>query len=93
MIFLSVIDSKEEGEGPLGLRQDGQDGMWKKRYNVAASRAKDQLWVVYSLDYQTQLKPGDLRRRLIEQQLECVKQRAVALLHEWKNENALDELI
>jgi very-short-patch-repair endonuclease len=66
VIFLSVIDSKEEGEGPLGLRQDGQDGMWKKRYNVAASRAKDQLWVIYSLDYQTQLKPGDLRRRLIE---------------------------
>ncbi|MFZ2303048.1 MAG: AAA domain-containing protein [Gallionella sp.] len=69
VIFLSVIDSKEEGEGPLGLRQDGQDGMWKKRYNVAASRAKDQLWVVYSLDYQTQLKPGDLRRRLIEHAL------------------------
>ncbi len=69
VIFLSVIDSKEEGEGPLGLRQDGQDGMWKKRFNVAASRAKDQLWVVYSLDYQTQLKPGDLRRRLIEHAL------------------------
>ena len=69
VIFLSVIDSKEEGEGPLGLRQDGQDGMWKKRYNVAASRAKDQLWVIYSLDYQTQLKPGDLRRRLIEHAL------------------------
>lgn len=69
VIFLSVIDSKEEGEGPLGLRQDGQDGMWKKRYNVATSRAKDQLWVVYSLDHQTQLKPGDLRRKLIEHAL------------------------
>lgn len=69
VIFLSVIDSKEDGDGPLGLRQDGQDGMWKKRYNVAASRAKDQLWVIYSLDYQTQLKPGDLRRRLIEHAL------------------------
>ena len=69
VIFLSMVDSKEEGEGPLGLRQDGQDGMWKKRYNVAASRAKDQLWVIYSLDHQTQLKPGDLRRRLIEHAL------------------------
>ncbi|MEP6878422.1 MAG: AAA domain-containing protein [Nitrosospira sp.] len=69
VIFLSMVDSKEEGEGPLGLRQDGQDGMWKKRYNVAVSRAKDQLWVIYSLDHQTQLKPGDLRRRLIEHAL------------------------
>lgn len=66
VIFLSMVDSKEDGEGPLGMKGDGADGMWKKRYNVAASRAKDQLWVVYSLDHQTQLKPGDLRRRLIE---------------------------
>ena len=40
--------------------------MFKKRFNVASSRAKDQLWVVYSLDHQTQLKPDDIRRRLIE---------------------------
>jgi very-short-patch-repair endonuclease len=66
VIFLSMVDSKEDGEGPLGKRGDGADGLWKKRYNVAASRAKDQLWVVYSLDHQTQLKPDDLRRRLIE---------------------------
>lgn len=69
VIFLSVVDSKDEGDGPMGLRKDGPDGMWKKRYNVAASRAKDQLWVIYSLDHQTQLKPGDLRRRLIEHAL------------------------
>jgi len=66
VIFLSMVDSKEDGEGPLGMKGDGADGMWKKRYNVAASRAKDQLWVVYSLDHQAQLQPGDLRRRLIE---------------------------
>jgi very-short-patch-repair endonuclease len=66
VMLLSMVDSRTEGEGPLGMKADGADGMWKKRYNVAASRAKDQLWVVYSLDHQTQLKPGDLRRRLIE---------------------------
>lgn len=66
VIFLSMVDSKDDGEGPLGMKGDGADGLWKKRYNVAASRAKDQLWVVYSLDHQTQLKPGDLRQRLIE---------------------------
>jgi len=70
VIFLSMVDSKDDGEGPLGMKGDGADGMWKKRYNVAASRAKDQLWVVYSLDHQTQLKAGDLRRRLIEHALD-----------------------
>jgi very-short-patch-repair endonuclease len=39
--------------------------MFKKRFNVAASRARDQIWVVYSLDPSTDLKPGDIRRRLI----------------------------
>lgn len=66
VILLSMVDSRGDGEGPLGMRGDGADGLWKKRYNVAASRAKDQLWVVYSVDHQTQLKPGDLRLRLIE---------------------------
>lgn len=66
VIFLSLVDSKDDGLGPLTLKQDGADGMLKKRFNVAASRAKDQLWVVYSIDPNTQLKPGDIRRRLIE---------------------------
>lgn len=70
VIFLSVVDSKDDGEGPLSMRGDGQDALWKKRYNVATSRAKDQLWVVYSLDHATQLKSGDLRRRLIEHSLD-----------------------
>ena len=43
---------------------DGDDT--KQRYNVAASRAKNQTWVVYSLNHGVDLKPGDLRRRLIE---------------------------
>jgi len=66
IIFLSLVDSKDDGAGPMSLRQDGADGMYKKRFNVASSRAKDQLWVVYSLDAQTQLKPNDIRRRLID---------------------------
>jgi very-short-patch-repair endonuclease len=49
--------------GALHLR-DQQ--MFKQRFNVAASRARDQMWVVHSLDPQTDLQPGDLRRRLIE---------------------------
>ena len=37
----------------------------KKRYNVAASRAKDQLWVINSLDEENSLQAGDLRRGLL----------------------------
>lgn len=69
VIFLSMIDSPK-GNGPLTLRQDGPDGRYKKRYNVAASRAKDQLWVVHSLSHATDLQPLDLRRRLIEHALD-----------------------
>lgn len=65
VIFHSMIDSNE-GDGPLVMKGDGHGDLNKKRYNVAASRAKDQLWVVHSLDHQAALKPGDLRRRLIE---------------------------
>ena len=64
VILLSMVDSNE-GEGVMRLRSDGARDMNKKRYNVAASRAKDQLWVVHSIDYQTELKPDDLRRQLL----------------------------
>jgi very-short-patch-repair endonuclease len=34
-------------------------------FNVAASRARDQLWVVHSLDPRKDLKPNDLRLKMI----------------------------
>ncbi|MHB1047982.1 MAG: AAA domain-containing protein [Thermoanaerobaculia bacterium] len=61
VIFLSMVDVSDGG-GPLALRQDDR---FKKRFNVAVSRARDQLWVVYSLNPDTDLKAGDLRHRLI----------------------------
>jgi len=61
VMFLSLVDVPDDG--PLPLRQDDR---FKQRYNVAASRARDQMWVVYSLDPRLHLKPGDLRRELIE---------------------------
>lgn len=61
VMFLSVVDTP--GEGPLRMRDQP---MFRQRFNVAASRARDQLWVVHSLDPATDLKPGDLRKRLIE---------------------------
>jgi len=44
-MFLSVVDTPEES--PLRLRSEP---MFKQRFNVAASRARDQMWVIHSLD-------------------------------------------
>jgi len=66
VMFLSMVDVPNEAGGPLAMRaEEGHDDMFKKRFNVAASRARDQMWVVHSLDPDTDLKPGDIRRRLI----------------------------
>ncbi|MGB7682078.1 MAG: AAA domain-containing protein [Candidatus Acidiferrales bacterium] len=61
VVFVSLVDIA--GAGPLPLR-DQQ--MFKQRFNVAASRARDQMWVIHSVSPRTDLKQGDLRRRLIE---------------------------
>lgn len=65
VVFLSVVHAAEDG--PLALSTLSQT---QQRFNVAASRARDQMWVVYSLDPGIDLKPGDLRRRLIEHALD-----------------------
>ena len=65
VVFLSMVDGPPE-DGQLTFRDEGPRGLYKKRYNVAVSRARNQLWVVYSLDPNVHLKPRDLRRRLIE---------------------------
>lgn len=65
VIFLSMVDSNE-GDGPIRMAGEGVDQSTKQRYNVAVSRAKDQLWIVHSLDYTRDLKAGDIRRDLLE---------------------------
>lgn len=65
VIFLSMVDSNES-DGPLRMTAFGADDSTKKRYNVAASRAKDQLWVVHSLDVSKDLKQGDIRKTLLD---------------------------
>ena len=66
IIFISMITKPNSG-GPLPLNDgEGSNGRDKKRYNVAVSRARDQLWVVHSLDENIDLKPNDIRLRLIE---------------------------
>ena len=61
VVFLSMVDS------PTGTTlRISQSPAMKQRYNVAASRAKDQLWLVHSLNPSRDLQAGDLRRRLID---------------------------
>ena len=71
VMFLSMVDVPP-GNPPLPMRQEGPKKIFKKRFNVAASRARDQMWVVYSLNHETDLKPGDYRRRLIEHAIDPV---------------------
>lgn len=65
VIFISMVDSPNENGNPLSLVTVGVEGSIKKRYNVAVSRAKDQLWIVNSLD-ETCLKSGDMRKLLLD---------------------------
>ena len=61
MIFISLVDTAQRGL--LSLRDQE---LFKQRFNVAASRARDQMWIVHSLSPHNDLKPDDLRRQLIE---------------------------
>jgi very-short-patch-repair endonuclease len=65
VMFLSLVHGSPE-QGLLRIVNEGPLDATKKRYNVAASRARDQMWVVHSMDPALHLKPGDLRLRLIE---------------------------
>ena len=64
IMFISLVDSSEENKS-LRLVGEGVEGAIRKRYNVAISRAKDQLWIVHSID-KNNLKKGDLRKELFE---------------------------
>lgn len=65
IIFLSLVDSNDT-ELPLRTSGTGIEESIKKRYNVAASRAKDQLFIVHSLDKDTDLKEDDIRKSLLD---------------------------
>ena len=65
VMFLTMVDSNS-GRGPLRMLSDGTEAARRKRYNVAASRAKNQMWVVNSLDAENDLKTGDIRKEFLE---------------------------
>lgn len=61
VMFLSLVESADDSSA-LSMRRTE---VFVKRYNVAASRARNQLWVVGGLDPDAHLKAGDLREVLI----------------------------
>jgi len=65
VIFLSMVDSAAD-TNPLRTTGEGAFEQTKKRYNVAASRARDQLWVIHSFDPDLHLKAVDIRYRLLQ---------------------------
>lgn len=65
IMFLSMVDSAAT-EGPMAKKGDGAFEATKKRYNVAASRARDQMWVMHSFDPDLHLKTDDLRLKLLQ---------------------------
>lgn len=62
VMFISMVNAPREG-GPLMIQTQSA---YQKRLNVAASRAREQMWVVHSLQPEIDLKAGDLRRRFLE---------------------------
>jgi very-short-patch-repair endonuclease/DNA polymerase III delta prime subunit len=62
IILISMVNSPSRDGRPLHLRATEEA---KKVINVAASRARDQLWVIHSLDLGRDLKANDLRLKLI----------------------------
>lgn len=58
VIFLSLVAATNERIGPLVKETD------KRRFNVAASRARDQIWLFHSVTL-NDLSPSDYRYRLL----------------------------
>ncbi len=66
VIFLSLVTAAvDENGAPVPFRAL-TDKQAKQRFNVAASRARDQLWLFHSINLDDTRNPDDLRRRLLQ---------------------------
>lgn len=68
VVFLSVGDRPADAGLLRIVSADALNGrLYKKKVNVAASRARNQLWVVHSFrNYEADLKAGDIRKELMD---------------------------
>jgi len=62
VIFLSMVSAPQAEGRANALTQE----MYIQRYNVAASRAKDQLWIFHTVRRDQLTNPSDLRHQLLE---------------------------
>lgn len=62
IILLSMVN---DNSSIRTIKASSNRGLWGQRYNVAVSRAKDQVWVVNSLDY-AKLSSDDIRFGLLK---------------------------
>ncbi len=62
VMFLSMVAAPGDGQRITALTKEE----YVQRYNVAASRAKDQMWVFHSVSRDVLTHPEDMRRRLLE---------------------------
>lgn len=82
VIFLSLVDD-------MGSVRKSTTDDTAKRFNVAVSRARDQLWVVNSLDY-TALQTDDLKYGLLEYAANYEEHRKLALDIQEKSESPFE---
>ncbi|MFZ4509109.1 MAG: AAA domain-containing protein [Fimbriimonas sp.] len=69
VVFISMVDDPTGRSGPLSMLSDSTipGGQFRKRLNVAVSRARNQVFVVHSFShFEAELREGDVRRRLLE---------------------------
>lgn len=73
VVFISVGDGPALDSyglsGPVRLLSGDTlpGGQYKKRINVAVSRARNQVWIIHSFShFEAELKEGDVRRQLLE---------------------------
>lgn len=65
VIFLSLVDAKQLDSDNEFLRKiDNSNITFRQRFNVAVSRAKNQIWVIYSM-HSDSLRDDDIRKNLL----------------------------
>ncbi len=62
VVFLSMVSAPEAGQRLGSMTQEG----YVQRYNVAASRAKDQMWVFHSIGLDQLPNTEDMRHHLLD---------------------------
>ncbi|MDO5532739.1 H-NS family nucleoid-associated regulatory protein [Sutterella sp.] len=76
VIFLSLVDVPSSKSGFITAVNRTND-LQMKRFNVAVSRAKDQLWIIHSFDWQSQTQADDIRRYLLQHAANCGREQEI----------------